>query len=119
MSIDGIGRPPIPKGGIGSVGGADPAAGTGEAFRVGSPAAVAGAAPSELLSQLERGEISVDAYVKARVDEAVRPFEGRLSSEQLEAVRSALSEQVETDPVVVELIRRATAGAQAMGESSG
>jgi hypothetical protein len=118
MSIDGIGRPPIPKG-IGSVGSSGPAASTGEAFRVGSPAPVANAAPSELLSRLERGEISVDAYVKARVDEAVRPLEGRISGEQLQAVREALSQQVETDPVVVELIRRATAGAKAMGESSG
>jgi hypothetical protein len=119
MSIDGIGRPPIPKGGIGPVGSSGPTAATGEAFRVGAPEAAGKSAPSELLSRLERGEISVDAYVKARVDEAVRPFEGRLSGEQLQVMRDALSQQVETDPVVVELIRRATAGAKAMGESSG
>lgn len=119
MSIDGIGRPPIPKGGLGSVGGAGAASTPGEAFRVADPAAAATTAPSTLVAQLERGEISVDAYVKARVDEAVRPFEGRLSGEQLAAVRDALSQQVETDPVVVELIRRATSGAPAKGESPG
>jgi hypothetical protein len=119
MSIDGIGRPPIPKGGIGPVGSSKPDAAGGEGFRIEGPAAAGKLAPSELLSQLERGEISVHAYVKARVDEAVRPLEGRLSGEQLELVRDALSQQVETDPVVVELVRRATAGAPAKGESPG
>jgi hypothetical protein len=34
-----------------------------------------------------------------------------LPPDQLAAVRSALREQLETDPVLVELVRRATAGA--------
>jgi hypothetical protein len=45
------------------------------------------------------------------VDDAVRPFEGRLSGEQVQLIREALAQQLETDPVVVELVKRATAGA--------
>jgi hypothetical protein len=121
MSIDGIGRPPIPKGEIGSVGGSGRSSATGEGFRLEPPGTTgtsAAGAPSQLLSQLERGEISVDAYVQARVDEAVRPFEGRISDEQLKLVRDALSAEVGNDPVVVELVQRATAGAP-KGETAG
>jgi len=110
MSIDGIGRPPIPKGDLGSVGKSG-ASGAGEAFRLDAPKGPAVEGPSDLLAQLERGELSVDGYVQARVDDAVRPFEGRLSAEQLQIIRESLAQQIEADPVVVELVRRATAGA--------
>jgi hypothetical protein len=109
MSIDGIGRPPIPKGEIGSIGKAD--APGGEAFRLDAPKGPAVEGQSELLARLERGELSVDGYVQARVDDAVRPFEGRLSAEQVQAIREALAQQLEADPVVVELVKRATLGA--------
>ena len=113
MSIDGVGRPPVPKADIGAVGSSGAGAASGERFQL-EPAATPGArAPSELLSQLERGEISVDAYVQARVDQAVQAFEGRMAPEQLKLVRDALAEQMQTDPVVIELVRRATAGAPA------
>lgn len=119
MSVDGIGRPPIPKGEIGSVGGTGASGAPGSTFRVEREAQVGGAASSDLLTRLERGEISAGDYVQARVDEAVRPLEGRISAEQLGLVRDALAEQLSTDPVVVELVRRATAGAPSQGESSG
>lgn len=109
MSIDGIGRPPIPKGEIGSIG--KSGAPSGEAFRLDAPKGPEVEGPSDLLARLERGELSVDGYVQSRVDDAVRPFEGRLSAEQVQAIREALAQQIEADPVVVELIKRATAGA--------
>jgi hypothetical protein len=119
MSIDGVGRPPVPKADIGSVGSSGPAAPSAEPFRL-EPATTSGPrAPAELLSRLERGEISVDAYVQARVDQAVQAFEGRMAPEQLQLVRDALAEQMQTDPVVIELVRRATAGAPAGGETAG
>jgi hypothetical protein len=118
MSIDGIGRPPIPKGDVGSVGGGSAVSGDGFRLDAPAPSSAAGDA-SELLSRLERGEISVDAYVQARLEEAVRPLEGRVSPEQLKVVREVLSQELETDPVVVELLRRATAGAPSKGEASG
>jgi hypothetical protein len=119
MSIDGVGRPPVPKADIGSVGSSGPGAASGEKFQL-EPATTPGVrAPSELLSQLERGEISVDTYVQARVDQALQAFEGRMAPEQLKLVRDALAEQMQTDPVVIELVRRATAGAPAGGETAG
>lgn len=118
MSIDGIGRPPIPKGDVGSVNGPGPSATGGDGFRLTPAAAPVAQAPSELLSRLESGDLSVDGYVQARIDEAVRPLEGRISAEQLQIVRDSLAEQLQSDPVVIELVRRATAGAAASGETA-
>ena len=71
---------------------------------------------SELLAQLERGDISTNEYLSARVEEAVAPLVGRLPPEQIDAVREALRAELEMDPVLVELVRRATAGANATQE---
>ena len=111
MSIDGIGK----RGGVtpgASVPEAKPAAG---AFEVGAPAA-AGAADvasgaSDAFLALERGEISVDQYLDARVESAVAPLLSRLSPEQLEFVRAELRSSLTTDPVLVELVRKTTSGA--------
>jgi hypothetical protein len=63
---------------------------------------------SAALERLRRGEIDLDQYLDTRVDEAVRPFSGRLPAEQLEFVKSTLREQLATDPVLVELVRQTT-----------
>jgi hypothetical protein len=60
---------------------------------------------------LERGEISVDQYLDARVENAVAPLLSRLSPEQLEFVRAELRSSLTTDPVLVELVRKTTSGA--------
>ena len=113
MSIDGIGKP----GGVtpgAPAPGAAPAQGS---FQVGAPeagaASAAGAAPaasSDAFSALERGEINVDQYLDARVEGAVAPLLSRLSPEQLEFVRAELRGALETDPVLVELVRKTTSG---------
>jgi hypothetical protein len=119
MSIDGIGRPPVFKGDVGGAGGSGGAV-SGEGFRLEAPPpTVAAAGSSEIFYQLERGELTVDAYLQARLDEAVRPLQGKVPPEQLQEVRSLLTEQLKTDPVVVELVRRATEGAKAKGEPPG
>jgi hypothetical protein len=105
MSIDGIGRPPRPPGDVG-VNGPSPAA--GESFSVDRPQAATSADASSPLAALERGEITVEQYLTARVDEAVAPFAERLAPEQLEFMRSSLRSALATDPVLVELVRRAT-----------
>jgi hypothetical protein len=113
MSIDGIGK----RGGVtpgASVPGAAPAQGSFEVGATGSaeaaaPAAAAGG--SDAFSALERGEINVDQYLDARVEGAVAPLLSRLSPEQLEFVRSELRSALETDPVLVELVRKTTGGA--------
>lgn len=108
MSIDGIGRPPIPPGGAGPVAGSSPTSGATETFQI-APAegAQPSAAPSPL-SRLQSGELSVEQYLDLRVDEAVAPLAARLGPADLEMLKSSLRAQLETDPVLIELVRRAT-----------
>ena len=110
MGIDGIGK----RGGIPP---SVPAPGTapapGSSFSVGAPASpgeVAGASGSDAFSALERGELSVDQYLDARVESAVAPLVSRLSPDQLEFVRAELRSSLATDPVLVELVRKTTSG---------
>jgi hypothetical protein len=69
-----------------------------------------GPAPSEgtLLDRLERGEIDLDRYLDAQVDAAVAHVEGPLGAAQVDFIRGVLREQLASDPVLVELVRRAT-----------
>ena len=107
MSIDGIGK----RGGV--VPGAA-ASGTGPAqssFEVGATGEASGssaAGGSDAFHALERGEISVEQYLDARVESAVAPLLSRLSPDQLEFVRGELRSALETDPVLVELVRKTT-----------
>ncbi|HET9929908.1 MAG TPA: hypothetical protein VFQ35_04440 [Polyangiaceae bacterium] len=113
MSIDGIGRPPGGPGGaggVGSLGGAAKPTPGGESFQV-QRSAAAPSASSDPLSRLQSGEITVDQYLDARVDEAVAPLVSKLPAEALEHIRSSLREQLESDPTLVELVRRATSAA--------
>jgi hypothetical protein len=106
MSIDGIG--PKGPGGVGPLSGPGAPASSGEGFRVERGAGAEAAQGSELLSRLQSGEISVDQYLDARVDEAVQPLVSKLPSDAIEHIRSTLRAQLETDPVLVELVKRAT-----------
>jgi restriction endonuclease Mrr len=63
---------------------------------------------SGLLQQLEQGQLTREQYLERRIEEAVAPFANKLAPEQLEHVRQTLREQLQFDPTVLELIRRAT-----------
>ncbi len=107
MGIDGIGKPPgggVPPGGPAGVGGA---AKTGKSFSVDASKPVEGV-QNETLARLSRGEITLDQYLDESVATAVAPLEGQLSAEQLEFVRGTLREQMVSDPVLVDLVKRAT-----------
>jgi hypothetical protein len=112
MSIDGIGK----RGGVtpgapeAPAPGAAPAAGS---FEVGGAAPVGAAEGGDAFLALERGEISIEQYLDARVEGAVAPLVSKLSPEQLEFVRAELRAALETDPVLVELVRKTTGGAVA------
>src|SRR5260221_14523379 len=115
MGIDGIGK----RGGIAPgtpASGATPAQGS---FEVGAPGAAQAPDPasgaSDAFLALERGEINVDQYLDARVEGAVAPLLSRLSPEQLEFVRAELRSALETDPVLVELVRKTTGGVASSG----
>ncbi len=57
---------------------------------------------------MSRGEIGLDEYLDARVQEATQHLASKLSPDQIEFVKSTLRAQFETDPVLIELVRRAT-----------
>jgi hypothetical protein len=111
MSIDGIGKPSGLPGSLppADAPGARPAGGA--SFEIRGPEASA-AAPggSDALGALERGEISVEQYLDTRVESAVAPLLSKLSPDQLEFVRAELRSALETDPVLVELVRKTTSG---------
>jgi hypothetical protein len=114
MSIDGIGKP----GGIGPAApapGASPAQGQFEVGGAAAAPAAAATAGSDAFLALERGELSVEQYLDARVESAVAPLVSKLSPEQLEFVRGELRGALETDPVLVELVRKSTGRASSAG----
>ena len=111
MGIDGVGKPGAPQGPVDGVGGS---AGTqGESFRVEEGGETSAATGSEALQQLERGELGLGEYLDVRVAEATRHLEGTLSPQQLEFVKESLREQLGTDPVLVQLVRRTTGSSPA------
>ncbi|MGC4068262.1 MAG: hypothetical protein QM784_27155 [Polyangiaceae bacterium] len=68
-------------------------------------------AESPLLQRLERGELTREQYLDARVEEAIAPFSNTLTRDQLDFMRTTLRERLQLDPALVELVQRATAGA--------
>ena len=114
MSVDGIGKGgPRAPGGVPETtpGEARGLERPGRAFEVGRSAPVEGSVASEALQQLHRGQIGLEAYLDARVSDAVKHLERRLSPEELDFVRASLKDQLRTDPALVELVRRVTGGA--------
>ena len=110
MGIDGIG-----KGGGIAPGAVDPSSQevggvekSEREFSIDDVSGSAGAEPSESLQQLQRGEISLDEYLNLRVDGAVQHLEAKMSPEQLAFVREELKEQLQSDPVLSQLVRQAT-----------
>ncbi|MCC6216939.1 MAG: hypothetical protein IT376_18920 [Polyangiaceae bacterium] len=106
MSIDRIGKPPAPAPAP-TVGATQASAPFEVAAPGGAGAAASVDAASPELDRLRSGELDRAGYVEARVDAALEPLRGRLAPDQLELVRSTLVEQMETDPVLVELLRQA------------
>ena len=105
MGIDGVGKggdTPKIDSGAPSVGGVE-----SERFEV-STEGVERADGVGLLEQVQRGEVGLDAYLDVRVNDAVGHLQGRLSPEQLEFVKEELRNQLQSDPVLIELVRRAT-----------
>jgi hypothetical protein len=113
MGIDGIGK----NGGVAPP--AAPASGqvekSGEATRKfevskSPPAAASAAAPEVAETALDRfrsGQIDLQGYLDAKVEEATSHLRG-LPGDQLAAIRGALRERLATDPALIELVRQAT-----------
>ena len=109
MGIDGIDRPGsgLPAAAPAGVGESAGAAAV-EGFRVEPGARTEQVGPADALERLGRGEITVDAYLDARVTQACAHLEGKLPAAELEFVQRTLRAQLATDPVLIELVRRAT-----------
>ncbi|HMA95521.1 MAG TPA: hypothetical protein VKP30_22685 [Polyangiaceae bacterium] len=63
---------------------------------------------SESLQKLKRGELSLDAYLDERAEEALAHVKGRVPEETLENLRFVLRERLRHDPVLIEMVRRTT-----------
>src|SRR5579872_6167383 len=111
MAIDGIGKkgPPAPPAPA-ATGGASRAQQAGRPFEVSKPAPAAQAAPVEhphaALDRLRRGEIDVDGYLDAKVNEATAHL-GPLPPARLSEIREALRDRLVSDPTLADLVRTA------------
>ena len=83
---------------------------TGRLRSIGASTAVADAPLSEqeeLARKLRAGEISLEAYYDATVELGLAHLRDRVSPEQLEVVRERMREEVETNPILVKMVRDA------------
>ncbi len=69
----------------------------------------------ETLRRLRHGEITVAQYLDIKVDLAVDRVRGLLPEDDFRYVRAMIRDRVETDPVLVELVRRLVPSDQMRG----
>jgi hypothetical protein len=62
---------------------------------------------SDELSQVQRGSLSLDAYLDAQVERAVAHLQGQVSSERMALIKGVLRDQLATSPALAELLRQA------------
>src|ERR1700690_296065 len=72
-----------------------------------APKAAALEAPRTALERLRAGEVDARGYLDLKVDEATAHLTG-LPAQQLQTIRQALRERIESDPALVELADTAT-----------
>lgn len=65
-------------------------------------------APSEALQRLKSGQISLDEYLDLRTERALDHVRGKVPADMLETIRVTLKDQLRSDPVLIELVQRAT-----------
>lgn len=76
-----------------------------------SPAAVAPLSEEEeLLRKLRDGEIDPGSYYDSVVELSLAHLRGQLTAEKLEIVRERMREEIETNPVLVKMVRDAMRG---------
>lgn len=77
---------------------------------IGTSTAVADAPLSEqeeLARKLRAGEINLEGYYDATVELGLAHLRNRMTPEQLEVVRERMREEVETNPILVKMVRDA------------
>jgi hypothetical protein len=110
MSIDPIGKAGSAAGVAAAVpvASAQPATGAEAVFGVSKAAEVQQVSPPGLAEQVRAGQVDLERYLDLRVEQATEHLVGKLDAERLEIVRDALRAQLESDPMLVELVRVAT-----------
>jgi hypothetical protein len=111
MAVDGIGGSK-PPGALPGVGSTPPRATSGEGFDLQANASASTGKAADF-ERLQQGEISREEYLSARVQQAVSHLEGVVPVERLELIKAQLLEQMQgNDPVLNELLKRATGHAE-------
>jgi hypothetical protein len=64
----------------------------------------------ELVTKLRSGELDREGFYNALVERSLSHLRNRVTPECLEIVRERMREEVETNPVLVEMVRQAVAG---------
>ena len=110
MGIDGVGKPGPTLPGATPVDSVKPAEGKSfkQVLESGQVDGTQQVGASDELARLAKGELTIDQYLDARVESAVSHLQGQLDAGQLAYVKETLREQLSTDPVLVNLVQRAT-----------
>lgn len=66
------------------------------------------AAESDELQRLRRGELSLNEYLDAQVEQGLRHVQHLVSAEQLEILKEVLRDELATAPDLIELVKLAT-----------
>jgi hypothetical protein len=111
MGIDRIGKsggiaPPATSG-SGSASRSEEAGRPFEVSKSGPTAPASEVKAATALERLRLGEIDLEGYLDAKVDEATYHLRG-LPGAELSSIRGALRERLATDPALVELVSQAT-----------
>jgi hypothetical protein len=72
-----------------------------------APETAAVAAPKTAVDRWRAGEIDIQGYVEAKVEEATGHL-GTLPTADLEAIRAALRDRMASDPTLLDLVRTVT-----------
>ncbi len=63
---------------------------------------------SASLQRVQSGELSLEEYLEERTERALDHVRGKVDDDMLETIRVTLRAQLRSDPVLVELVRKAT-----------
>ncbi len=90
----------------------------GSSAEVGSSSAAGASGADVERVRLARGEITLEQYLEGEVLRATSHLEQRASSAMVEVIRSALREELASDPVLLALARTIKAGSTSAGSSN-
>jgi hypothetical protein len=75
----------------------------------GATQSTSAADPASLTKQLESGQLTREHYLEARVEHAVQHLVGQIPPAQIDVIRATLRDQLTTDPMLLDMVARATA----------